>query len=213
MTTKMVHKSGQSKILSLKCPGDPHGDGSGCCMGEDAPGGYLKAVFCWFGEEDKDGDIIHAGAVGNQNVWLSAFGHTSWRGELPIGKGRVYEEGNKAVFEGHFNMAYDKAADTYSTMEFAPELMEFSWGFDITEYTYTDNGGSAWDRTLNIYKTTIYEVSPVLVGAGNNTGVEMLKARDVYAPPHLVTDETIASPAIVKARLALAKNKLRPNGL
>ena len=200
MSAPIVHKVAPFQLLELKCPGDMD------CTCDEAEG-YLKAAFCKFGDVDKDGDIVHAGAVGKQDVILSAYQHMSHRGALPVGKGRVYEEDGWGVFEGHLNMEMQSGRDHYSAMKFTGELQEFSWGFAVTEYTYTD-GTSFWDSTLNIYKTEIYEVSPVLVGAGNGTHtMELKSARELYPNPAHKQPETTPSPAVIKARLAMAKLK------
>ena len=200
---KIVHKSNPLGILETKCPMDDDCN----CDGE----GYLKAVFCTFGVKDKDGDIVHAGAVGKQDVLLSAYGHSSWRGKKPIGKGKVYEKGNEAIFEGHFNMEIQDAKETFSALKFAPEMSEFSWGFNITRYDYSkDEDDTSWyGRILNIYETQIFEVSPVLLGAGYNTRVlDMKSARDEYPDQHAEQELAVPSPALVKARPSFARRNL-----
>ena len=205
MTTQMAQKIYKIPWLETKCPGDQD------CACDERGEGYLKAVFCTFGDIDKDGDIVHAGAVGDQNVLLSAYQHTSWDGALPIGKGRVYEENGLGVFEGHINMELQSAKDTYSAMKFAPEHQEWSWGFNVTKYDYSDDGGSIWSpRTMNIYETEIFEVSPVLIGAGNGTRlVELKSARQLYPDASTKTEAILPSSALVVARMKLANKRTR----
>ena len=165
--------------------------------------GFLKAVFATLGVVDKDGDVVHKGSIGKQDVLISAYQHKSWDGALPVGKGRVYEKGDLAIFEGHFNMELQSGHDHYSALKFAPELAEFSWGFNTVKYDYekTDDG---W-LIMNIRETKIFEVSPVLVGAGVGTGVVEMKSRHGKAETEsgpLKEKTLLYHPSVVKLRYA-----------
>ena len=134
------------------------------------------------------------GAIGKQDVHLSGYGHSIWGGNPPIGKGRVYEEGDQAIFEGQFNLEMRDAAETYAAIKFNPDMQEFSWGFNA-EFKPGDHGGR---RVNYIENTKIYEVSPVVVGAGIGTGV--LDIKEASPEPEIKLD----SPATINAKLLLA---------
>ena len=191
-----VRKSVSFEDYELKCPN------SSCdCDGK----GYLKAVFATLGVIDKDGDIVHRGSIPSSAVALSSYQHQSWKGTLPVGKGKVYEDGNKAVFEGHFHLLSENSRDNYEWAKYAPELAEFSWGFNVTRYDFTKDDDHG--LIMNIRNTEIFEVSPVLVGAGVNTGVMEVKARYIANenPQPLIEEKLLDGPEVVKARLFLAE--------
>jgi hypothetical protein len=124
---------------------------------------------------DKDGDITVPGAFGNQNVVISAYGHESWDGALPVGAGRIYEAGNEAIFEGKFFLTSTIGKDHYETIKALQEAgqpSEWSYGFDKKEWGYIDYEGR---QVRQLRKNLVYEVSPVLVGAGQNTRTLAMK--------------------------------------
>lgn len=140
----------------------------------DEPGS-VKAVFATMNVVDKDGDITVPGAFGNQNVVISAYGHESWDGALPVGAGRIYEAGNEAIFEGKFFLTSTIGKDHYETIKALQEAgqpSEWSYGFDKEEWGYIDYEGR---QVRQLRKNLVYEVSPVLVGAGQNTRTLAMK--------------------------------------
>ncbi|RLA43841.1 MAG: hypothetical protein DRQ97_12245, partial [Gammaproteobacteria bacterium] len=60
--------------------------------------GYVEVAFAQLNVIDHDGDVIVNGAIPSKDVPMSAYGHTSWDGALPVGRGSISEEGNWAVF-------------------------------------------------------------------------------------------------------------------
>jgi hypothetical protein len=64
---------------------------------QDLGDGIVEAVFATLNVVDLDGDIMVPGAIGNQDVIVSAYNHATWKGALPVAKGRVREVGNEAV--------------------------------------------------------------------------------------------------------------------
>ena len=195
---EIVRKNVALAELETKCPNSECG-----CDGK----GFLKATFATLGVVDKDGDVVHKGAIGKQDVLISAYQHKSWDGALPVGKGRVYEKGDLAIFEGHFNMELQSGHDHYTALKFAPELAQFSWGFNTTKHDYekTDDG---W-LIMNIRETKIFEVSPVLVGAGVGTGVMEMKSRHGRSEDTspLIEETLLYHPEVVKARLEWERMK------
>ena len=194
--TEITRKAVGMNTVETKCPNDACN-----CDGK----GYLKAVFATLDVVDKDFDIVHKGAIGKQDVVISAYQHQSWKGALPLGKGSVYEMGNKAFFEGHFHHMTEDSRDTYNWLKYAPEMAEFSWGFTVKKYDFSDTD-DGW-FVMNIYEAKVFEVSPVLVGAGIDTGVVEMKSRhgrkdDQQTP---IEEKLLDGPEVVKARLFLAE--------
>ena len=162
------------------------GDGSG--EGE----GYLKCVFCTMGVIDKHGDRLLKGAFGEQKVMFSAYNHGSgsFGGQLPIGKGKVYEDGDKAIFEGNiFVEEFDNARDTYKVIKLAGNLQEYSFNLNNVSWTLKREDGR---YIYEISKVVVGEVSPVLKGAGLNTRTVQIKTLDPSYTTH--EDEETAPP-------------------
>ncbi len=138
----------------------------------DDAAGTVEAVFATLNAVDHDGDRILPGAIGTQDVILSAYGHSSWHGELPVGKGRVFERGDQAVFRGSFFMDTDAGEQTYRTVKNVDDLQEWSFALPEMDWQMVEEDGR---HIREIKRVVIPEVSPVLLGAGVNTHTVSIK--------------------------------------
>ncbi|MFE0101163.1 HK97 family phage prohead protease [Streptomyces sp. NPDC059009] len=147
---------------------------------KDADRGEVRAVFSTMGVRDHDGDFTREGAfTDGTKVAISAYGHKSWEGALPVGKGVIRVKGKKAVLEGQFFMNTQHGKDTFETVKSLAEdgLGEWSYGFDIEEHSY----GKEKDQPVRyLDRVTVHEVSPVLLGAG--VGTRTLTAKERQGP-------------------------------
>lgn len=126
--------------------------------------GLVRAVFATLNVIDEDGDVTLPGAFGDQAVKLAAWGHR-WQ-ELPVGRGRIFEEGEKAIFDGQFFLDTVAGREHFLTVKNLAELQEWSYGFKILERSE----GEFEERQVQFLKRLqVYEVSPVMVGAGVET--------------------------------------------
>lgn len=139
--------------------------------GEEA--GSFSAVFSTLNVIDADGDITLPGAFGEQKVIISAYNHGSWNGELPVGKGRIYEKGEEAIVEGQFFLDTDGGMETYKTIKNVGDLQEFSYALPEIDYEIREEDGQ---RIRVLKKIRVNEVSPVLMGSGVNT--RLLNVKD-----------------------------------
>ena len=137
--------------------------------------GYIKCVFATLEVEDKHGDVIMPGAIGAGEALISPMQHMLWNGVNAVGAGNFYEKDGKAIMEGRFNLNTQNGRETYECIKFSPQLYQFSFGFNIIEEKPGRHGGR---NVYFIQKTVVYEVSPVVVGAGVNTGVLEVKSED-----------------------------------
>ncbi len=133
--------------------------------------GELMAVFCTLEVLDLDGDVIKRGAIQPTDVKLAAFGH-KWN-SLPIGKGKIYERGKEAIFEGQIFTNTVDGKETYETLKSLGDLAEFSFGFDILE---SRSGSWQGKPCRELLKLKIFEVSPVFMGAGIDTRILSIKS-------------------------------------
>jgi len=136
---------------------------------KDATAGEVSAVIATLDVVDHDGDVVLKGAVDDgAKVVISAYGHQSWDGELPVGVGTVKEIGSELVFDGRFFMQTPHGSATFETVKelSAEDLQEWSFSLEEVESERGTRGG----KSVNLIKAvTIKEVSPVLRGAGINT--------------------------------------------
>lgn len=141
------------------------------------PSGAVVAVFATLGVLDTDGDIIAPGAIpSGVSVPISAYGHTSWSGALPVGRGVLSEEGGRAVLRGKFFLDTLGGAETFRTLVHLAELQEWSFGF-VPLAWHPERIAGALVRVLD--ELSVFEVSPVLVGAGVGTRtVELAERRE-----------------------------------
>ena len=146
---------------------------------KDAGRGEVRAVFSTLNVKDSDGDVTESNAFdGNGEVPISAYGHASWQGALPVGKGTMREVGDEAVFDGQFFMDTTPGKDTFLTVKALADagLGEWSYGYDVLEWSKGEFNG---DDVRFLKKLKVHEVSPVLVGAGVNTRTLSAKSASV----------------------------------
>lgn len=144
---------------------------------KDAEKGIIEAVFSTFGVKDHDEDVTLPGAFDNgAKVAISSYGHRSWLGEMPVGRGAIRVENDRAVLEGKFFMSTDRGRETFETVKQMGELQEWSYGFDVLETgEITEELRQKGVRRV-LKKVRVYEVSPVLRGAGIDTETLVVKA-------------------------------------
>jgi phage head maturation protease len=150
---------------------------TGIDLKADKPGAFT-AKIAELNVIDKDGDVTLPGAFPDgKAILISAYQHGSWDGGLPVGKGTVHEKGNDVIVKGQFNLNTVTGKEHYETVKFAPDLQEWSYGFSPTEFERdTEFEGHAVSRILK--KVDPFEASPVLRGAGNNTGTMSIKSEE-----------------------------------
>jgi len=150
--------------------------------------GSFVCQFCTFDVIDLDGDVTQKGAFPEgKEILVSAYGHGSWVGALPVGKAVVHELETGAVAEGLFNLKMEAGRDTYEAVKFTGNLQEWSYGFRVLE-TGSDKEIDEWAEKHQgerperiIKKIEPYEISPVLKGAGIGTTTLAIKSGLSYA--------------------------------
>ena len=135
--------------------------------------GDVTVAFSRFNVIDHDGDVTFPGAfpVGKA-VPMSAYGHTSWDGAPPVGKGTIGETPELGVFTGSFFMDTDQGRNTHATVKAMGDLQEWSYGYNVLA-----GGPGTFNGTLvrELRKLDPLEVSPVLLGAGIGTTTLAIK--------------------------------------
>lgn len=149
---------------------------TGIELKKDKPGSFT-AKFATLNVIDKDGDVILSGAIpAGKQVLISSYMHGSWSDRLPVGKGVIRIENDDALVDGEFNLNTESGKEHYEAIKFAPELQEWSFGFRIKAI----DEESEWSQNPNVWRVIkeldIFEVSPVLRGAGVDTRVLSIKS-------------------------------------
>lgn len=138
--------------------------------------GTASWVMATLNEIDSDGDVTLPGAFGEQTFAIvPAHEHQ----HVPLGKGRLYEDGNEAIVEAKFNLGILAAKDWHSAIKFdlanPPAVQEYSYAYRLHDggWKMGEFDGQQVrflqpkaDGTPGV---DVYESSPVLRGAGNGT--------------------------------------------
>src|SRR5690606_17071896 len=107
------------------------------------------------------------------------YGHTSWDGALPVGKGTIRQTSKEAIFEGQFFLDTTAGRDTFVTVKELGSLGQWSYGYDALEYSFGEHDGQ---HVRFLSKQKVHEVSPVLLGAGVGTRTLATKSGVPGAP-------------------------------
>jgi HK97 family phage prohead protease len=144
---------------------------------KDAEQGTVTAVFSTFNVKDYDDDVTLPGAFEDgAKVLISAYGHKSWMGAKPVGRGVIHADDTKAWLEGQFFLDTIDGDDTFKTIKGTDELQEWSYGFDVLETGEVTEGMRQAGVWRVIKKAAVYEVCPVMLGAGIDTRTLSIKS-------------------------------------
>ena len=141
--------------------------------------GSVEAVFSVFNNMDTDGDVMVPGSIQSgfkDNQVPMVFAH-KW--DQPIGKGVISQDENKAVFKGSFFMDTEAGKEAYALAKGMGDLQEWSFGFRIDDSEVKGFQSEDMEDEIDaryIKSATVYEVSPVLVGANRETYTLAIKS-------------------------------------
>lgn len=137
--------------------------------------GEVVVAFSRFGVIDHDNDVTFPGALPvGKSVVMSAYNHTSWDGALPIGKGVISEDGDLGILTGQFLMDTDQGRNAYHTVKGMGDVQEWSYGYRVLPPSGPEMFEGKQVQALR--KLDVFEVSPVLLGAGIGTTTLAIKS-------------------------------------
>ena len=147
--------------------------------GDGETKGQVKAVFSVFNTLDSDGDVVLPDAVrsGFKSGDVPMVWSHKW--DMPIGKGKINKDKDKATFEGNFFMDTESGKEAYNLVKSMGDLQQWSFGFKVndSEYGKYKKDGSDDETDVRYLKDlSVYEVSPVLVGANQDTFTMAIKS-------------------------------------
>jgi len=147
---------------------------------KDADQGTVSAVFSTFNTVDADGDVTLPGAFDDGAEWMiSAYGHKSWEGVLPVGKGVVRVTGTEARLEGQFFLNTAGGRETFEVVKAMGDLQEWSYSCQPDKFSYGEFEGKQVRFLEHIVAGG--EVSPVIKGAGVGTRTLAVKSGLTFA--------------------------------
>ena len=159
--------------------------------------GSVEAVFSVFNNMDTDGDVMVPGSIKSgfkDNQVPMVFAH-KW--DQPIGKGVISQDENKAVFKGSFFMDTEAGKEAYALAKGMGDLQEWSFGFRIDDSEvkgFLPDGTEEEIEARYIKSATVYEVSPVLVGANRETYTLAIKSgEDAIYESENISEEKAAN--------------------
>ena len=90
-----------------------------------------------------------------------------------MGKGVIHADDEKAWVDGSFFMDTQSGLETYKTVKNLGELQEWSYGFDVLKNSF----GKFEEKDVQFLESLdVFEVSPVLLGAGIGTQTTAIKS-------------------------------------
>lgn len=177
---------------------------------KDASKGEVSAVFSTFNVLDHDGDVLLPGAIKDgAEVVISAYGHRSHAGELPVGKGVIKTSKEDAVLEGKFFLGTEAGRDTFEVVKELGPLGE--WSYSLNDVV--SKSGEFQGQSANFIESVfVKEVSPVLMGAGLNTRTLATKGLKFSEEGELVVTSLDAFLGRAREVMALRAEKGRSLG-
>lgn len=130
---------------------------------------------------DHDGDTYAKGAFGGESgeQYAQILAAHNW-GTVPLGKARVFERGDEALAELHLNLDTAAGKEWHAALKFDLEsleggsapIQEWSYGFRVLDAGFEERDG---EKVRVLKRLKVFEVSPVVQGAGINTGTLVMK--------------------------------------
>lgn len=144
--------------------------------------GSFRATFSFFNVIDRDGDVTMPDAfTKGQEVRIAQWGH-NWTAPA-VGKGKIDFDGERAWVDGEFFLDTTVGLDTYKAVKNLGTLQEWSYGFAIKERSFGEFGEPP-QHVQFLRRLDVFEVSPVMIGAGIGTGTDAIKGADLSLPDH-----------------------------
>jgi hypothetical protein len=175
---------------------------------KDEEKGQVEAVFSTFNVKDYHDDWTLPGAFGDVDVLIGSWGHGTVFGDPPVGLGTISETAKDARLIGQYFLDTFEGKEQFTTVKKVGPRQEWSYSYEVLETgEITEELREKGVRRV-IKKAEVFEISPVMRGAGirTRTVVAKRKAADppvvdppVADPPAQTAEETVATAADAQA--------------
>ena len=152
--------------------------------------GKVSAVFSVFNSLDSDGDVVLPGSI--KSGFKSGSVPMVWahKWDMPIGKGSIDSDGEKATFSGEFFMDTESGKEAYKIVKNMADMQQWSFGYRVNAAERGKIGEGDEEKDARFLKDlTVFEVSPVLVGANQDTYTMAIKSNEELLKEIVGTDE------------------------
>jgi HK97 family phage prohead protease len=173
---------------------------------DGAKDGAFRATISSLNVVDQDNDVTVPGAFKDgQRVRIARWGH-NWS-DLPVGKGVIHADDQRAWVDGQFLLESQHGKDTYLTVKDQEDLQEWSYGYDVLDSEL----GQFEGKDVRFLKSLdVIEVSPVMLGAGIGTRTESIKGtKKAIGAHHTETSDAAWDGPANEARLEPGAANLR----
>ena len=160
---------------------------------DDSPTGMVRAVVASLEVADSWGRIVHAGAVGSQEVIVSEWAHSAIWNDAPVGVGRVYEENNSLLAELQYDMEREAGKNAYTMVRGLGKLAQWSIAYDPAEME--ERNGQ-----IHFWAVDMIETSPCARGASPGTRTVEVQDRSRILQPGAAWLEMAKMQAEIAAR-------------
>ena len=138
----------------------------------DGQEGEFEAVFATTGVIDHDGDVTVPGAFTNgEQVVIEPWNH-NWD-TLPVGRGIITEDGNRAIVTGKFFTDTQTGLEHYRTVKHLGDLQQWSYSFRVLD---AEPGTFDGQPVRMLKRMSVIGVGPVMRGAGIDTRTLAIKS-------------------------------------
>lgn len=170
---------------------------------KDESTGQVEAVFSTFNVKDHDDDWTLPGAFGDVDVLIGSWGHGTVYGEPPVGLGTINETEKDARLVGQYFLDTFEGKDQFTTVKRVGPRQEWSYSYKVLETGEITEELRQAGVTRVIKKAEVFEISPVMRGAGVRTRTVVAKQK--AGDPAIPTAEEIAATKAAEAQSAAEK--------
>lgn len=176
---------------------------------DESSEGYVSAAFSIFDVLDEDGDVVLRSAFTDGQEVPMVWSH-NWA--MPVGKGTIRVEEDRAVFRGNFFLDTQNGSEAYKTVKNMGQLQEWSWGFRIKDYDIEEDENAPFGYKRIIKQADVFEVSPVLVGANRETRTLSIKSDHKHIRDLIQTELDKMKPEIIEQiKVAMSDSSAKEN--
>lgn len=187
---------------------------------KDETKGEVEAVFSTFGVKDHDGDWTLPGAFDTETeVLIGHWGHQTVWGEPPVGKGMIKETEKDARLIGNYFLDTIEGREQFTTAKNVGKKQQWSYSYNVLATgEITEKLRQLGVRRV-IAKAEVFEISPVMRGAGIGTRTVAAKAADALSSPDAAAElptpvpEPTAEEVAAKAAAAHAAEEAEARAL